>query len=839
MTYTTSSVKVAKTGIQIGYIDDQGVSSTQNLNFDNKTLTLDSGLTISAGNASMAGDLAVSGGVNMGGVAHIEGAATMASTVDVTGATHLHNTLLVDGASHLGSSLLVDGASHLVGALTQDGAASFGSTVSVSGAASMGSTLDVTGASHLASTLLVDGASHLVGALTQDGAASFGSSLDVSGASHLASTLLVDGASTMGSTLVVAGASTFNSDHTVNGTSAVNGAMTVSGATAIGGAVNVTGATNLGSTLDVAGATYFASTAEVSGTTHLVGAVTADDALSVGTTLDVTGASHLASTLLVDGASHLVGAVTADAAVSMGSTLAVTGAASFSSTVSATGATSLGSTLDVTGASHLASTLLVDGTSHLVGAVTADAAVSMGSTLGVTGATDLASTLDVAGATDLASTLDVTGASHLKSTVQADGAVSMGSTLDVSGVASFDSAINVSGNATFQSNMTVNGNLTVMGQQTSISTVSMEIKDNAILLAEGNADDTIESGMMLQYKPSGSANVKYAGMKRIPATGEFVFFKDATQKIAEPVEEKSSGAPGPQTTALLGEWVTYDFGTAVQVASYGLGPYSASITIHKWAMAGSNDGVTFHLLDQRDTPNTASYSVINYPLPSPITAYRYIRFIIQSYQSTDGWFFRFGINMRRPDNSFIPYNTATVSPLWRGAEPWGDSGYVLGLNTTDNVGSVGPGLQGAYERVAEGTALYSGVNYAYVGTAQTDILVESSPPAAPAADVYAVVVADSFTSASDARLKKDVVELDSALEKLDQLRGVYYHWIDDNQPKERQVGVIAQEVESVFPELVHNGIAHKSVDYAKLTAVLIQAVKELKAEVAALKSEKQ
>jgi hypothetical protein len=103
-------------------------------------------------------------------------------------------------------------------------------------------------------------------------------------------------------------------------------------------------------------------------------------------------------------------------------------------------------------------------------------------------------------------------------------------------------------------------------------------------------------------------------------------------------------------------------------------------------------------------------------------------------------------------------------------------------------------------------------------------------------DVYATLMADSFNSASDARLKKDVVAVDGALDKIDQIRGVYYNWIDEAQPKDRQVGVIAQEIQAVYPELVkEGGNGYLSVDYPKLTAVLIESIKELKAMVLALK----
>jgi hypothetical protein len=105
-------------------------------------------------------------------------------------------------------------------------------------------------------------------------------------------------------------------------------------------------------------------------------------------------------------------------------------------------------------------------------------------------------------------------------------------------------------------------------------------------------------------------------------------------------------------------------------------------------------------------------------------------------------------------------------------------------------------------------------------------------PANGATQAYAQVMADSFNSASDARLKNQVVNLDGALDKIDGMRGVYHHWIHENQPQERQIGVIAQEVQAIYPELVNQGgNGYLSVNYPKLTAVLLQSIKELKAMV--------
>ena len=95
-------------------------------------------------------------------------------------------------------------------------------------------------------------------------------------------------------------------------------------------------------------------------------------------------------------------------------------------------------------------------------------------------------------------------------------------------------------------------------------------------------------------------------------------------------------------------------------------------------------------------------------------------------------------------------------------------------------------------------------------------------------------------SVSDERFKDNVETLDGSLDKVTQLRGVEFDWNTGPKEGQKDIGVIAQELETVFPELVHNkpsfGVDDaKAVDYDKLTAVLIEAVKELKEEQIQLK----
>ena len=87
----------------------------------------------------------------------------------------------------------------------------------------------------------------------------------------------------------------------------------------------------------------------------------------------------------------------------------------------------------------------------------------------------------------------------------------------------------------------------------------------------------------------------------------------------------------------------------------------------------------------------------------------------------------------------------------------------------------------------------------------------------------------NVTITSDARVKTNIVEIDSPLEKIMKMRGVYYNRTDDtNVTPARHLGVIAQEVETVLPEVVLTDTSeakHKSVAYGNIVALLIEGMK--------------
>lgn len=89
---------------------------------------------------------------------------------------------------------------------------------------------------------------------------------------------------------------------------------------------------------------------------------------------------------------------------------------------------------------------------------------------------------------------------------------------------------------------------------------------------------------------------------------------------------------------------------------------------------------------------------------------------------------------------------------------------------------------------------------------------------------------------SDRRKKENIATVDGALDKVNKLRGVYYNRIDDDT-KKRQVGVIAQEIQEILPEVVTyaEDVDEYGVSYGNITGLLIEAIKEQQTQIEELK----
>lgn len=98
-----------------------------------------------------------------------------------------------------------------------------------------------------------------------------------------------------------------------------------------------------------------------------------------------------------------------------------------------------------------------------------------------------------------------------------------------------------------------------------------------------------------------------------------------------------------------------------------------------------------------------------------------------------------------------------------------------------------------------------------------------------------LLTSTDYNSSSDKRLKKGIKQIEGALEKVNKLKGVSFEWKESGA---QALGLIAQDVEKVIPELVttdDNGF--KGIRYNNIIAVLVEAIKEQQAEITLLKDQ--
>lgn len=157
-------------------------------------------------------------------------------------------------------------------------------------------------------------------------------------------------------------------------------------------------------------------------------------------------------------------------------------------------------------------------------------------------------------------------------------------------------------------------------------------------------------------------------------------------------------------------------------------------------------------------------------------------------------------------------------------DPGSNVGFLLGTsNVSSNIPSFSIGQIGLDGSAGCNIIIVN--NYVGIGTANPEYTLHIE------GKMYA---ADSITSYSDIAVKTNVYTITDALHKVESIRGVQYTRKDTG---EQQIGVIAQEVQQVIPEVVANTANGLSVAYGNMVGLLIEAVKELKLQVNTLQDD--
>ena len=138
------------------------------------------------------------------------------------------------------------------------------------------------------------------------------------------------------------------------------------------------------------------------------------------------------------------------------------------------------------------------------------------------------------------------------------------------------------------------------------------------------------------------------------------------------------------------------------------------------------------------------------------------------------------------------------------------------FNSPSNGGGLAFGTGGVDERMT-------------ILTSNGNVGIGTTTPSAKL-DVNGQVQATSFNATSDIRFKSNISPIEDSLEKILQIKGVTYTM---NKDKNKQVGFIAQDIEKIIPEVVYTDNSeeqYKSISYGNITALIVEAIKELKNE---------
>ncbi len=170
-----------------------------------------------------------------------------------------------------------------------------------------------------------------------------------------------------------------------------------------------------------------------------------------------------------------------------------------------------------------------------------------------------------------------------------------------------------------------------------------------------------------------------------------------------------------------------------------------------------------------------------------------------------------------------------------------DLGGFINLNTSSSF-TEAIKVRNAQALWYDGTYFSWGYGGSYNVFARPVSIASTASPGIYGLYVAGSVYATGGWAGSDARWKKDLEPLQDIYPKVLELQGFKYNWRDDEFPemnfdKERQIGLIAQDVEKIFPELVKtDDKGYKAVSYEKLTVILLESLKEQQKQIDELKA---
>ncbi len=587
--------------------------------------------------------------------------------------------------------------------------------------------------------------------------------------------------------------------------------------------------------------------------------------------------------------------VTSSGISTFGGYVDINSSADISGTLNVTGISTLGGYVDINNSVDLGGSLNVTGISTLIGYVDINSSADISGTLNVGGATTLSGYVDINNSVDLGGSLNVTGVT----TTNGLNVIGHGEfdDINVSGVATISqldvqSDFDVYAPSTFYNNVTIDGNLIVNGTETIINTQTLFVNDKDIVLGIGTTpgnetDASANHGGVAVASTEGSPLVSFVspGINTFPDTYKQIMWvagetfgvgttdawlfnyavgvgstqvPDGVRFAASAIQFTDDTINTPNinvsdTSILDGVKIATGIVTASSgiVTYYGDGQYLQNV-ISFTGIGINSEGVSVGsgvtVIDFRGagistvTVGSGIGTIFVEGGGSGTVSISSIAPL--SPENGDLWY---SIDYGR---TFVYYDEVTLgigsTAVWVDASPFNlglldignlsvsnltvtNTTNLLGITTISSLNVIGP--------TTLTTLDVGGINSSGIVTVSS--LNVTGSTTLTTLDVgginsSGIVTAVDFNSTSDQNLKTNINTIDNSLEIINQLRGVSFNWKEDNRGS---YGVIAQELEQVLPELVSNNEI-KTVNYNGIIGFLIEAVKELSAQVEELKNNK-
>jgi hypothetical protein len=451
-------------------------------------------------------------------------------------------------------------------------------------------------------------------------------------------------------------------------------------------------------------------------------------------------------------------------------------------------------TFTVDGFSLFNSNVLIDAALNVVGLTTLNGyvdinnSVDVSNNLNVVGLTTLGGYVDINNSVDVSNNLNVVGVTTLNGYVDINNSVDVSGTLNVVGITTLTTVdvsndLKVVGLSTFNDYVDINNSVDISGtlNVTGIATLA------TVSIVGAALSNLVVSGI------STLGTVKISSGIVTASSGIVTYYGDG--QYLDLRNNPSTGIGIRTTGSLVGFGITFlDLkGAGVSTTFYDSSVGIATIFFEGGGSGTIGIGTEFPILGE-SANGDLFYSV------------EYGRIFV--YYDEDV----LGIGTDAFWVDAAPFNVGIITSLT-------NVSFTPGSATSPSMFFIGDNQTGFFSPTSG--------QFTIVSTGASVLNVNPS-----GIRVTGIVTATDFDALSDENYKENVITVNNALNKVEQLRGVSFDWKDNGRSS---YGVIAQELQKVLPELVH-GEDPKTVNYNGIIGVLIEAVKELSEEVKELKN---